>query len=367
MSTRKDKFTKKDSFYMNLALNLAREGIGLSGENPSVGCILVKNDKIISKGQTGFNGRPHAEFNAIKSCKESLRGSTAYVSLEPCTHHGKTPPCSNIIIRSKIYKVIFSILDVDKRTRGKSFKIFKNKGIKVEYGLLHKKAINLYKSYIINKLKKLPFVTGKIAVSKDNFIYSKRKIRITNRHSDKITHLLRFKHDSILISSKTLNNDNPKLNCRIEGLYKLSPKRIILDRKLSIKKSSHIFSTINKKNTIIFYNKSNKNKIKLLKKRGAKLIKLPIDKYNFFDLKIVLKKIFSNGCRNLLVEGGKSLTNNFIKNKLFNEFYLFRSPKKLTTRGKINISSQLHQLAFKYKNKTNINSYTGKDIISIYS
>ena len=160
MSTRKDKFTKKDSFYMNLALNLAREGIGLSGENPSVGCILVKNDKIISKGQTGFNGRPHAEFNAIKSCKESLRGSTAYVSLEPCTHHGKTPPCSNIIIRSKIYKVIFSILDVDKRTRGKSFKIFKNKGIKVEYGLLHKKAINLYNSYIINKLKKLPFVTG---------------------------------------------------------------------------------------------------------------------------------------------------------------------------------------------------------------
>ena len=102
MSTKKDKFNHKDHFYMNLALNLARERLGLTGENPSVGCVIVKNDEVISFGQTGFNGRPHAEYNAIRSCKKNLKGSKIYVSLEPCTHYGKTSPCSDIIIRSKI-------------------------------------------------------------------------------------------------------------------------------------------------------------------------------------------------------------------------------------------------------------------------
>tara|TARA_B100000686_G_C15926180_1_gene542002 strand:+ start:81 stop:539 length:459 start_codon:yes stop_codon:yes gene_type:complete len=151
------------------------------------------------------------------------------------------------------------------------------------------------------------------------------------------------------------------------GLSKYSPKRIILDRKLSIKKNSHIFSTSNYNNTVIFYSKASPIKIKLLKKRGIKLIKIPTNKNNLFDLRLVLRKVFSLGCRNLLVEGGKNLTNNFLKNKLFNEFYLFKSPNKLGLKGKLNISSELKLLRFKYKNKSNINSFTGNDIINIYS
>ena len=138
MSTKKDKFNRKDHFYMNLALNLARERSGLTGENPSVGCIIVKNDEVISFGQTGFNGRPHAEYNAIRSCKKNLKDSKIYVSLEPCTHYGKTPPCSKLIIKSKIKEVIFSIIDIDKRTANKSFKIFKKYNIKVKNGILKK-------------------------------------------------------------------------------------------------------------------------------------------------------------------------------------------------------------------------------------
>jgi len=367
MSTRKDKFTKKDSFFMNLAFNLAREVTGLTGENPPVGCVIVKNNEIISIGQTGLNGRPHAEYNAIKSCKKNLKGSTIYVSLEPCTHFGKTPPCSNLIIKSKIKKVIFSIIDIDKRTSKRSIKLFKSKKIIIKYGLLKKEANKIYRSYIFNKSKSLPFVTGKLAVSKDNFIYAKNKLRITNKYSDKITNLLRYRNDSILISSRTLNSDNPRLNCRIEGLSDFSPKRIILDRSLSIKKNSHIYLTAINKNTVIFYNKDKKKKINFLKKRGIELIKLPVNKNNLFDLKLVLKKIFSIGCRNLLVESGKNLTDSFLKNKLFNEFYLFKSPNKLGSKGKLNVSVQLQHLAFKYKNKSNINSFTGNDIINIYS
>ena len=178
---------------------------------------------------------------------------------------------------------------------------------------------------------------------------------------------MRNDHDCIITSANTVIKDNPRLNCRIEGLSNFSPKRIILDRCLSIKRNSYIYSTTVNKNTIIFYNSGKKKKINLLKKRGIKLIKLPLNDDNLFDLKLVLKKIFSIGCRNLLVEGGKNLTDSFLKNKLFNEFYLFKSPNKLGSIGKFNVSNQLHQLTFKYKNKSNVNSFTGNDIINIYS
>ena len=117
MSTKKDKFTKKDNKYMSLALNLARARHGLTGENPSVGCVIVKNDEIISIGQTGIGGRPHAEFNAIKNSYENLKNTKMYVTLEPCNHYGKTPPCTNIITKNKIAEVIYSIDDIDKKVR----------------------------------------------------------------------------------------------------------------------------------------------------------------------------------------------------------------------------------------------------------
>ena len=140
-----------------------------------------------------------------------------------------------------------------------------------------------------------------------------------------------------------------------------------MDKNLSIKKNSYIFQTSNNKNTVIFYKNASKIKINLLNKNGIKLIKLPTNDKNLFDLNVVLSKIYSLGCRNLLVEGGKSLTNNFLKHNLFNQFYLFQSPIKLGKNGEINISSQLHQLSFKYKNKSKINSFTGSDIIYLYS
>jgi len=331
-----------------------------------VGCVIVKNDTVISIGQTGKNGRPHAEYVAIKSCKENLKGSKLYVSLEPCTHYGKTPPCSNIIIKSKIKEVIFPIIDVDDKTKAKSFKIFKSKNIKVKCGILKKEAKKIYKPYIYNRVKKLPFVTGKLAISKDNFIYSKKK-RITNIHSDDINHLLRYKNDSILVTKNTLNIDNPKLNCRIEGLSSYSPKRIILDKNLSINKNSYIFQSSKRGNTIIIYNKAQPKLIKLFIKKGIKLIKLNTDKAGLFDLTLVLDKIYSLGCRNLLVEGGKFLTSSFIKHDLFNQFYLFQSPIKLRRNAKLNVLSELNQLTFKYKNKSKLNSFTGSDIIYLYT
>ena len=190
MSTKKDKFSKKDTQYMQLALNLARVRHGLTGVNPSVGCVIVKNDEIISIGQTSYNGRPHAEFNAIKNANQDLKGSKMYVTLEPCNHYGKTPPCTKNIIKSGISEIIYAMDDIDKKVKGKSFRILSNKKIKVKKGLLRAEAKDLYESYIVNRNKKLPYVIGKIAVSKNKLIYSKDIRRITDKSSDKFTHYL---------------------------------------------------------------------------------------------------------------------------------------------------------------------------------
>ena len=327
MSSKKDRFSSQDKDYMKLAINLARSRKGLTGDNPSVGCLIVKNDKIISIGQTGYNGRPHAEHNAIKNSYEELKGSTMYVTLEPCNHYGKTPPCTKKIIKSGISKLIYSMEDIDKRVKGKSFKILSSKKIKVIRGLLKKDAKDLYDSYIKNRTSKLPYVTAKIAVSKNKLIYNKGTKRITDKSSDKITHYLRYKNDSIMISSKTLNIDNPKLTCRLKGYEKFSPKRIILDKNLNIKLKSYIFKSSKKGNTILFYNSSNIAKKKVLKKKGLTLIKIKLNSEGSMDLKTVLKKLYTLGTRTLLVEGGDKISKNLIKNRLIDTFYLFHSPK----------------------------------------
>ena len=292
MSSKKDKFTSNDKNYMKLALTLASVRKGLTGENPSVGCLIVKNDKIISIGQTGFNGRPHAEHNAINNSLENLNGSIMYLTLEPCNHYGKTPPCTKSIIKSGISELIYSMEDIDKKVKGKSFKILSSEKIKVKRGLLRSEAKNLYDTYIVNRNKKLPYVTAKIAVSKNKLIYSEGGKRITDKSTDNLTHYLRYKNDSIMISSKTLNIDNPKLNCRLKGFEKFSPKRIILDRNLEIKLNSYIFKSSKKNNTIIFHNSSNNKKIQILKKKGITLIKSKVDNENLFDLRIILKKLY---------------------------------------------------------------------------
>ncbi len=366
MSTKKDKFSLKDKNYMRLAINLAKVRKGLTGDNPSVGCVIVKNDEIISIGQTGYNGRPHAETNAIDNSFQSLIGSKMYVTLEPCNHYGKTPPCTNSIIKSGIDEVFYSINDIDKRVQGKSFKILKKKNIKVRKNLLKNETLDLYDSYIFNKKHKLPFITAKIAISKNKLIYSNGRKRITNKTSDKLTHYLRFKNDAIMISSNTLNTDNPKLNCRLKGYERFSPKRIILDKNLDIKLNTYIYRTIKKNNTIIFHNSMKLIKIKKLKQKGAILIKSKLSKEMRFDLKNIMRSLFSFGIRNLLVEGGDKITKSLLKNRLINQFYLFKSPKELSKSKKHIIFTSNDILNNFYKIKSKISSDLAKDKISIY-
>ena len=166
MSTKKDKFSKKDKTFMELALNLAKARHGLTGVNPSVGCVIVKNNEILSIGQTGFDGTPHAEFNAIKNSNENLEDAKMYVTLEPCSHYGKTPPCTNIIIKNKIKEVVYAVEDIDKKVKGKTLKILQSKNILVKKNLLKQEVNEFYTPYFelfdINILNDSNFFSDKL-------------------------------------------------------------------------------------------------------------------------------------------------------------------------------------------------------------
>ena len=357
------KINKLDKRYMQHALYLANQRIGLTGKNPSVGCVIVKNKEIISTGQTGLGGRPHAECVAIKNAnKKKLKGSSMYVTLEPCNHYGITPPCTNNIIKSKIKKVYFGIEDPDKRVFGKSEKILQRKKIKVKKNVLFKEIKKLYESYFFLKKNKYPFVTGKIATTNNGYIKTKKKY-ISNIYSNSFTHLLRYKNHGILVTSKTVNDDNPFLNCRLNGLNKFSPKRIILDKNLIIKKNTNIIKSSNKIKTYIFHNVKNLKK-KNFNYKNIKLIYVTLDENNNLDLLKILTKIRRMNIMYLLVEGGIKLTNNFLKNKLFNQFYLIKSNLKIPNSKNPKKYKILNNFARFFRHKEIVNTYTDKDIIT---
>jgi len=366
MSSKKDKSNNLNKYFMSIAMNLAAERNGLTGLNPSVGCLIVKNNKILSFGQTGFNGRPHAEFEAIKKCnKKDLKDSSIYITMEPCTHYGKTPPCSNLIIQSKIKKVIYSVNDVDERTANKAYSFLKLRKINVSKGLIKSEVKKIYKNYFQHKNIKKPYVAAKIACSNDYFITSRNKF-ITNQHSRKVSHLLRYHFDSILVSSKTANSDNSKLSCRINGLENHSPRRLIIDKDLKINKKSTIVNDDKKNRTIIFHSTKDKKKINDLRSKGIKLIYVELDAYNKMNLKKIFSKAYNNGIGSIIIEGGKTLTKSLLRDKLINEFYLFKSKNNLRKLGKNNIYNLKKKITNFLKKKENIKTFLDGDEITRY-
>jgi len=324
----------KHSYFMSLALLQARKVIGNTKINPAVGCIIVKNDNVLSAAHTSFKGRPHAEDNAIFYSRENVKNSSMYITLEPCSHYGKTPPCVKKIIKSKIKRVYFSLKDPDYRSFNKSTKQFKKKRIKVQNGILNKDTKNFYRSYFSYKDNELPFVTAKMAISKDFYTKNRREKWITNNFSRGRVHLMRSSHDCIITSHKTVLDDNPNLNCRIPGLENYSPSRIILDKDLKIPLRSNIVKSSNKHRTIIFFNKNKPNKIDFLRKSKIVLVKFPLNSDGNFILENVLKKVKLLGFSRIFLETGLNLTTSFLKKKLINDFQLFVSKKNLGIDGR---------------------------------
>ena len=340
---------RNHNIFANLAFYLAEYNLGKTKSNPSVGCIIIKKDSVISSGITSLNGRPHAEFNALNK-NINFKDSIMYVTLEPCTHKGITPPCINIIKKKKIKKVYYCFDDPDQRTYQKAKKILKKKIVKLKKNFFNSK--NFYESYYINKKEKIPLVDAKIAISKDYFTINKKSKWITNFKSRNTSHLIRSIYDCIISTSKSINNDNSLLNCRINGLNKLKPDLVVIDRNLNLKKNLKLIRISKKINTYIITCSANKKKISFFKKK-IKIIR--VKKLNDLnDFNFLFKKLIKLNKKRILIESGLTFLNKLFEFKIIKNLYIFRSGKKLYDKGFNNQNSDFIR-KLKLKNKLRIN------------
>ena len=347
--------TKNHRFFLDLAFRIAETNLGKTKLNPSVGTIIVKDNAVISSGVTSINGRPHSEFNALNKKKINFNGAHLYTTLEPCTHYGSTPPCVNIIIKKKIKKVFYSFHDPDLRTFKKAKIILKNNKIQTKL-IKNINFKNFYKSYFFNKKYNLPFISAKIALSKDYYSINKKSKWITNNLSKKVTHLLRSKNDCIISTSKTINKDNALLNCRLDGLNKNKPDLFIIDLNLKLKKKLLINNIINKRKTFLITNIRNKNKVALFKKKGFNIIFInSLNKKNEF-LKLFMK-IYRLNYSRVLFETGLTFLNSLLEFNLINDLYVLKSNLSLKNYGSNNASAHyIRKIKLNKKIKINLNN-----------
>ncbi|MEM8799817.1 MAG: bifunctional diaminohydroxyphosphoribosylaminopyrimidine deaminase/5-amino-6-(5-phosphoribosylamino)uracil reductase RibD [Pseudomonadota bacterium] len=233
-----------DKHFMRVALRLARRGIGQVAPNPAVGCVIVKDGKVVGRGWTAPNGRPHAEARALEAAGQYAQGATAYVTLEPCAHFGKTPPCAAALINSGIRRVVSAVEDPDERVAGRGHAMLRHAGISVDIGLCAEAAHAANLGFILNRTLKRPFVTAKVATSLDARIATVTGASkwITGEPARAHGHLMRAKHDAILIGAGTLRADNPILNCRLSGLEARSPIRVIVSSSGDLPEKAKLFS-----------------------------------------------------------------------------------------------------------------------------
>ena len=337
------------SFYSNLAFRLAEKNLGKTNRNPSVGCVIVKNNSVISSAVTSLNGRPHAEFNALNR-KLDFKNADMYVTLEPCTHFGVTPPCTDIIKKKKIKNVFYTFNDPDLRTYKNAKKLLNR--IK-KLGKIDNKYKDFYKSYFLNKRSNFPLIDAKIAISKDFFTINKRSRWITNERSRQVGHLIRSKYDCIVSTSDSINNDNSLLNCRLRGFDYYKPDLIIIDRNLKLKKKLKLFEISKKRKTYIFTSSNNKRKMSFFKKKNIKIIKTnKLNNKN--DFNSLFRTIYKIGKGRILLETGLTFLNKLIKFGFVSDLYIFKSNKLLKTNGYNNVTKSFIQ-NLKLKNKIQVN------------
>ncbi len=315
-----------DEFYMRRALDLAIKRKGLTHPNPTVGCVIVKDGKIVGEGFHYKAGYDHAEVVALKQAGEKAKGATVYVTLEPCAHYGRTPPCSLALIRAGVKRVVIATTDPNPRVAGKGISMLKNAGIEVLVGVLEKEAKKLNEDFFHWIVNKTPFVVLKIAQTLDGFIATKKGLSkwITSPESRKEVHRLRCQSDAIVVGVSTVIKDDPLLTVRNLPCEK-KPLRVILDTHLRIPLEAKILDT-KEAPTLIFTASDNREKINLLTQKGVAVVKVPT-KEGKLDLKEVLHKLGEREILQLLVEGGSKVFGSFLKEGLANKLVVFVAPK----------------------------------------
>jgi diaminohydroxyphosphoribosylaminopyrimidine deaminase/5-amino-6-(5-phosphoribosylamino)uracil reductase len=319
-----------DRRYMAAAIRLSQKHSGLTGTNPSVATLIVRDDGqgtvIVGRGVTAVGGRPHAEAEALAEAGELARGATAYVTLEPCAHHGRTPPCANALVAAGVARVVGAASDPDHRVSGKGYAILRQAGIEVVERVLADEAADAMAGYLTRSLKKRPEVTLKLALSQDSMIGrpGERQVAITGEVSRRQVHMMRAASDAILVGIRTAVADDPELTVRLPGLASRSPARIVLDRTARLPVGSKLAQTAREVPLMVAAcADADARRRADLERAGAHLLATET-----FDGKVALPELLEDlaakGMSTLMVEGGAATAAHFLDEGLVDRIVLFR-------------------------------------------
>lgn len=325
-----------DLAHMRAALGLARRGLGQVWPNPAVGCVIVRDGRVAGRGWTQKGGRPHAETEALARAGNVAKGATAYVSLEPCSHHGKTPPCAEALIAVGVARVFAAIEDPDPRVSGAGIARLRAAGIAVETGLCAAEAEELNAGFFCRVKHARPLVTLKLATSLDGRIATAagESRWITGPAARERAHLLRATHDAVLVGTGTALADDPQLTCRLPGLEDRSPVRVVIDRNLRLPATLRLFAEAGQSPTwLATLSRSEPVRQAALKEQGVEIVEVAADTAGGIDLAALLRALGDRGLTRLLVEGGGALAASLLRAGLVDRLVWMRAPLALGGDG----------------------------------
>ncbi|HOK79478.1 MAG TPA: bifunctional diaminohydroxyphosphoribosylaminopyrimidine deaminase/5-amino-6-(5-phosphoribosylamino)uracil reductase RibD [bacterium] len=323
----------RDEIFLKKCLSLANNGLGLVSPNPMVGAVVVKGNHVVGQGWHRAYGLAHAEVEALKMAGSKAKNATLYVNLEPCCHYGKTPPCTDAIIKAGIKKVVFCTIDPNPFVNGKSVGMLRNHGIEVRHGLLERQAIDLNKAYFTYMKKKRPFIALKWAMSIDGKIAdaSGNSKWITCDDARAFNRNLRFEYDAIMTGVETIIKDNPELNYSVpyggrKSLLKNKRySKIILDTSLRCPRDAKIFLETSKK-VIVFTGRGTRS-LQTEYPENVEFVEVDKNSAGFLDIQQVIQNLYERGIGKLFVEGGTKVLTSFYDCELFDKIYVFIGSK----------------------------------------
>ncbi len=339
MTGRNANFTPEDEHWMVHAIRLSRRALGNTAENPPVGCVIVRDGIPVGLGWTASGGRPHAETQALAMAGDAARGATAYVTLEPCAHHGRTPPCADALTHAGIRRVVVAVRDPDPRVSGKGLDRLETAGINVHTGLMEREARRVLAGFLSRIERGRPHVLLKLAVSADGKIAAEpgRPTAITGPGALARAHLMRARSDAILVGAGTVKADDPSLTCRLPGLEDRSPVRVVLDDDLSIPEDCRLVATADRVPTWIFTTLVARGRALEFQKAHPHVRIVPVahDEAGHVSPGAVLERLAEEGINRLMVEGGAQVARSFTECGLVDEAAIFTAPEKVLGEGAV--------------------------------
>jgi len=324
-----------DRRFMELALALGRRGLGRTWPNPAVGAVIVKDGEIVGRGWTQPSGRPHAEIEALRRAGEMARGATLYVTLEPCSHHGKSPPCADAVIASGIARVVSAMEDPNPEVAGRGHARLRSAGIAVDVGIEAKTAARDHAGHIRRMRDGRPHVMVKLAISADGKAAGAggRRVAITGNAVRDRVHLMRARSDAMVIGIGTVLADDPVLTCRLPGMAKMSPTRVVLDASLRLPMQSRLLATAGETPLWIITGKPAPDASETaVREHGAEVLRVA-EKAGRLDLGEVLKLLAQRGITRVMIEGGPTVASALIEADLVDEAIFFHSPMVIGEGG----------------------------------